>query len=594
MLFPDSNSFTRLATISRDQPHALYPQACNPTMDLVALLSSAGNNVKGKGRADQSSTKVELWRMMSGGKVWEADVNGEVEGLAWSRDGLQLSLLIVKYPSLPSSFLQPSEHWRPVSVTVDHLSVHSGHVIKSVSLDIPDKLERGWWDMEWTSEGASWPKPSNGSRMLLIDSLPRPTIVEPPKPANMLPFALPAVAKTENPTAHPKLTHLPSLLPSPVDPDVLLVSSPGSSTQQRLLTGTFPLPALTPQYLSLALASERLSGYLDIVLRGLEAAEHAFREGEKQTMIWREDLEACAEQQGMTRDQVHADLFRLLMTGRSDVAVSEWLGKNLTARTIAKWEQALDTAYATIRKVISESISPALERIVLLLEEMQGWVEAASLALDKAAIETALSLCAGFATALETMRQDASHEAYCAAEFMKWLKYEMTRTTAADQSSDAAPTSMHDLKYTWAFIQTAFVASPFQIRFPNKGRDDILDVPDSVTALSRPLDVLLNETAAKLDRSAPADDLSSPPLASVSFDNSISMELATEDVPEPSHLEQPAERKKMEEPWTWLNSVIQKCDEIVSEAARNATQQWSMEHRGPLADRFRVGTVSAK
>jgi hypothetical protein len=30
----------------------------------------------------------------------------------------------------------------------------------------------------------------------------------------------------------------------------------------------------------------------------MEAIEHAFKEGEKQTMIWREELETCAEQQG--------------------------------------------------------------------------------------------------------------------------------------------------------------------------------------------------------------------------------------------------------------------------------------------------------
>lgn len=32
-------------------------------------------------------------------------------------------------------------------------------------------------------------------------------------------------------------------------------------------------------------------------MRGLEAAEQAFRDGEKQTMIWREEVEVCAEQQ---------------------------------------------------------------------------------------------------------------------------------------------------------------------------------------------------------------------------------------------------------------------------------------------------------
>lgn len=52
------------------------------------------------------------------------------------------------------------------------------------------------------------------------------------------------------------------------------------------------------ELLSLAQVSDRITGLLDIVLRGLESAEAAFREGEKQTMIHREDLETCAKKQG--------------------------------------------------------------------------------------------------------------------------------------------------------------------------------------------------------------------------------------------------------------------------------------------------------
>lgn len=33
----------------------------------------------------------------------------------------------------------------------------------------------------------------------------------------------------------------------------------------------------------------------------------------------------------------------------------------------------MDSSYRTIRKLISESITPALERILLLLEEIKGW-----------------------------------------------------------------------------------------------------------------------------------------------------------------------------------------------------------------------------
>ena len=41
-----------------------------------------------------------------------------------------------------------------------------------------------------------------------------------------------------------------------------------------------------------------MSSFLDVIVQGLEAVEQAFRDGEKQTMIWREELETCADQQG--------------------------------------------------------------------------------------------------------------------------------------------------------------------------------------------------------------------------------------------------------------------------------------------------------
>lgn len=85
---------------------------------------------------------------------------------------------------------------------------------------------------------------------------------------------------------------------------------------------------------------------------------------------------------------VHADLFRLLMTGRCREAISEWLGNKLTGRVslptfsdprqlmlqmLTKWEQTLATSLQTIQKIVAESVSPALERVMILLQGMRGW-----------------------------------------------------------------------------------------------------------------------------------------------------------------------------------------------------------------------------
>lgn len=94
MLDPNKGTaFTPLATLQLPGPHVLHPQACNPTMDLVVLLAQ-GSSVKGKAKVGLGGiTKLALWRM-SGSRVWEIDVEGQVKGLVWSHDGTFIHLSV--------------------------------------------------------------------------------------------------------------------------------------------------------------------------------------------------------------------------------------------------------------------------------------------------------------------------------------------------------------------------------------------------------------------------------------------------------------------------------------------------------------------
>ena len=59
-------------------------------------------------------------------------------------------------------------------------------------------------------------------------------------------------------------------------------------------TPTHP-PAST---LALAERAHAIVDLIDVVLRGLEACQAAFKEGDKQTMMWRDELESCGAQHG--------------------------------------------------------------------------------------------------------------------------------------------------------------------------------------------------------------------------------------------------------------------------------------------------------
>ena len=153
---------------------------------------------------------------------------------------------------------------------------------------------------------------------------------------------MPRIKLPDEESQDEKLNALPSLLrmnPQPA-PDILCVSG-----TLHFLTGTVNIPSPTASHSLLRLAdtSTRLARYLDIVIKGIKSMTGALQEGTKQSDIWREDLETCGEQQGgalsreasltpVSADAAHADLTRLLVTGRSSPAMSDWLGNHLTSR----------------------------------------------------------------------------------------------------------------------------------------------------------------------------------------------------------------------------------------------------------------------
>lgn len=68
---------------------------------------------------------------------------------------------------------------------------------------------------------------------------------------------------------------------------------------RKLLMGTYSLSEVPEdQFFILSEIANKMCDYLDSILRGLENAEAAYKEGAKQTMLWREELETCGEQQG--------------------------------------------------------------------------------------------------------------------------------------------------------------------------------------------------------------------------------------------------------------------------------------------------------
>ena len=90
-------------------------------------------------------------------------------------------------------------------------------------------------------------------------------------------------------------------------------------------------------------------------------------------------------------------------------------------QVISKWELALESSLKTILKLISESIQPAMEKIVLLLEQL-GQFDSA-FGHDRNQLSTAMALARRLFAVVEEIRGEARHQSQAALEWFRWLKY---------------------------------------------------------------------------------------------------------------------------------------------------------------------------
>jgi hypothetical protein len=234
------------------------------------------------------------------------------------------------------------------------------------------------------------------------------------------------------------------------------------------------------------------------------------------------------------------------------------------------------------------------------------------LPLDSEAILEAIDLTCGFIRLAERIRQDATHEALAAGEWMEWLKFgqrffnifvHFAETQAEiarvghDASSDTMPLATYDLKLVWAFMTNGFISSVFKLYFPDltvrPPTDELPKVMLPITK-TRPFDLAawLRENLDKLSSCKNKDgDVLSPLDADNSlasqFDRSLpsplpegkSLRAESPDDDElvaegPSlggmpgkHAEAKGVERRMErEPWVWANTLVRICEEVVRTA----------------------------
>ncbi|KAG6851048.1 hypothetical protein H0H93_002940 [Arthromyces matolae] len=203
---------------------------------------------------------------------------------------------------------------------------------------------------------------------------------------------------------------------------------------------------------------------------------------------WIEALEVKQREQFGGEPNAILDLTSLLVTGRASESLLDFLGsaEQMSERGIQKWESAMTDALAKMRDYSEQRITPACQRLHIILEEVQGWAQLPEYTLfdlPLADIQACLDLLSRMILLLALLASTARLELSRFKAFLHWLRFE---TSALNPSSDNVPQLRHDVLEVNNYFISGLASSPIDQWFTGSMRQLSLSEPsyDSSRSLS--------------------------------------------------------------------------------------------------------------
>jgi len=114
----------------------------------------------------------------------------------------------------------------------------------------------------------------------------------------------------------------------------------------------------------------------------------------------------------------------------------------MNERSLAKWESSTAEVLARLKNCLWMDVCPAVERVVLLIDELKAWHKwpqhFAGYSLDRLAMDQAVEVAKQVVRAAAVLERMAAEEERCFAELSAWLRFELEKVSAAD-GSDVHP-----------------------------------------------------------------------------------------------------------------------------------------------------------
>ncbi|BGP12724.1 hypothetical protein JCM10213v2_000641 [Rhodosporidiobolus nylandii] len=221
-----------------------------------------------------------------------------------------------------------------------------------------------------------------------------------------------------------------SLLSSSSNALDLTAHSPIASRALRV-----PLPPTLPLLLNLSTA---LRAHLSHAFSALQEARNTWDEARRIGKGWLQRVTDVARPHGVTTPPPTL-LLHLLLTGRPPPALAHFLASKMNERGLLKWEGEMSAALKRLRGACWMSVVPALERVVLMCMEAEGWGRWSSFAphpRPRLHLLRALALASEAIACASRLQREVEEEERCFVHFGRWLRFELDKLSLADAPSD--------------------------------------------------------------------------------------------------------------------------------------------------------------
>ncbi|KAF9015181.1 anaphase-promoting complex, cyclosome, subunit 4-domain-containing protein [Cyathus striatus] len=177
---------------------------------------------------------------------------------------------------------------------------------------------------------------------------------------------------------------------------------------------------------------------------------------------WIRALEAKQmEQFGQEEPSPILDLTCLLLTGRASESLVDFLGSGelMSERGIQKWESTMTEALTKLRDYSEKRVSPACQRLHLVLEELRGWAllpqQYREFELSRHELDTCLDFTSKAIIIASWLASVARRELSRFREFISWLRFESSVVNAANDNA----TPRHDILEVNNYFMSGLVVS---------------------------------------------------------------------------------------------------------------------------------------